>query len=145
MIKTLAAQIKEFKKASALTPVFMVLEVVFEMLIPLMMASINAKYHEKEAEIVSQAGRPGMVTIATNMAGRGTDIVLGGNAEFLARMELSKREDYTLEEEQALINAYKEKTIGHRRKGGGDGPLAIRVYVGGDVGQRRAVCRDRRH
>ena len=46
---------------------------------------LNAKYHEREAEIVAQAGRLGMVTIATNMAGRGTDILLGGNAEFMAR------------------------------------------------------------
>jgi preprotein translocase subunit SecA len=46
---------------------------------------LNAKYHEKEAEIVAQAGRLGAVTIATNMAGRGTDIMLGGNPEFLAR------------------------------------------------------------
>jgi preprotein translocase subunit SecA len=52
---------------------------------------LNAKYHEREAEIVAQAGRFGMVTIATNMAGRGTDILLGGNAEFLARQELVKR------------------------------------------------------
>ena len=52
---------------------------------------LNAKYHEKEAEIVAQAGRKGAVTIATNMAGRGTDIVLGGNAEFLARERLRKR------------------------------------------------------
>jgi preprotein translocase subunit SecA len=51
---------------------------------------LNAKYHEKEAEIVAQAGRPGSVTIATNMAGRGTDIVLGGNPEFMARMDLRK-------------------------------------------------------
>ena len=43
---------------------------------------LNAKYHEKEAEIVAQAGKFGAVTIATNMAGRGTDIVLGGNAEY---------------------------------------------------------------
>src|SRR5438874_3170042 len=48
---------------------------------------LNAKYHEKEAEIVAQAGRKGMVTIATNMAGRGTDILLGGNAEFMAKQE----------------------------------------------------------
>ncbi len=48
---------------------------------------LNAKYHEREADIVAQAGRPGAVTIATNMAGRGTDIVLGGNPEGLARME----------------------------------------------------------
>lgn len=49
---------------------------------------LNAKYHEKEAEIVAQAGHLGAVTIATNMAGRGTDIVLGGNAEFLAKAHL---------------------------------------------------------
>ena len=48
---------------------------------------LNAKYHEKEAQIVAQAGRLGAITIATNMAGRGTDIVLGGNAEFLAQQE----------------------------------------------------------
>jgi preprotein translocase subunit SecA len=53
---------------------------------------LNAKHHAKEAEIVAQAGKYGAVTIATNMAGRGTDIMLGGNAEFLARAELRKRE-----------------------------------------------------
>lgn len=52
---------------------------------------LNAKYHEKEAEIVAQAGRSGAVTIATNMAGRGTDIVLGGNPEYMAAAELRKR------------------------------------------------------
>src|SRR5277367_6473631 len=52
---------------------------------------LNAKFHEREAEIVAQAGRLGMVTIATNMAGRGTDIVLGGNAEFAAKQELLKK------------------------------------------------------
>jgi preprotein translocase subunit SecA len=46
---------------------------------------LNAKHHEREAEIVAQAGRKGAVTIATNMAGRGTDILLGGNPEFMAR------------------------------------------------------------
>jgi len=51
---------------------------------------LNAKYHDKEAEIVAQAGKSGAVTIATNMAGRGTDIVLGGNAEFLAKAEMRK-------------------------------------------------------
>ena len=51
---------------------------------------LNAKYHEKEAEIVAQAGKQGAVTIATNMAGRGTDIMLGGNAEFLAKTDLRK-------------------------------------------------------
>lgn len=53
---------------------------------------LNAKYHAKEAEIVAQAGKLGAVTIATNMAGSGTDIMLGGNAEFLAKAEMRKRE-----------------------------------------------------
>ena len=57
---------------------------------------LNAKYHEKEAQIVAQAGKYGAVTIATNMAGRGTDIVLGGNADFMAKTELRKL-DYTEE------------------------------------------------
>ncbi len=52
---------------------------------------LNAKYHEREAEIVAQAGRQGMVTIATNMAGRGTDILLGGNPEFMAKQECVKK------------------------------------------------------
>jgi preprotein translocase subunit SecA len=51
---------------------------------------LNAKFHEREAEIVAQAGRLGTVTIATNMAGRGTDILLGGNPEFMARQEMVK-------------------------------------------------------
>lgn len=55
---------------------------------------LNAKYHEKEAEIVAQAGKPGAVTIATNMAGRGTDIMLGGNAEFMAKYEM-RRQGYS--------------------------------------------------
>lgn len=59
---------------------------------------LNAKQHEREAEIVAQAGRFNAVTIATNMAGRGTDIVLGGNAEFMAKRELKKRgyDDYVI-------------------------------------------------
>ncbi len=52
---------------------------------------LNAKYHEKEAEIVAQAGQYGAVTIATNMAGRGTDILLGGNADFLAKSDLRRQ------------------------------------------------------
>ena len=54
---------------------------------------LNAKHHQREAEIVAQAGRKGAVTIATNMAGRGTDILLGGNPEFMARSSL-KREGF---------------------------------------------------
>ena len=67
---------------------------------------LNAKYHEKEAQIVAQAGKFGAVTIATNMAGRGTDIMLGGNAEFLAKEQLRKM-DYT-EELLAEADAYSE-------------------------------------
>ncbi len=52
---------------------------------------LNAKYHEREAEIVAQAGRKGAITIATNMAGRGTDILLGGNPEFVAKQECVKK------------------------------------------------------
>ena len=54
---------------------------------------LNAKYHEREAEIVAQAGRKGAVTIATNMAGRGTDIILGGNPEFMAWADLKRLND----------------------------------------------------
>jgi len=68
---------------------------------------LNAKYHDKEAEIVAQAGRIGAVTIATNMAGRGTDILLGGNPEFLAREMLAGRE-YTEEEFQQILIKAKE-------------------------------------
>ncbi len=52
---------------------------------------LNAKQHEREAEIIAQAGKPGAVTIATNMAGRGTDIILGGNAEYMAKNEMKKK------------------------------------------------------
>jgi len=65
---------------------------------------LNAKFHEREAEIVSQAGRVGGVTIATNMAGRGTDILLGGNPEGLAREMLREKENYTPEEWEATLD-----------------------------------------
>ena len=68
---------------------------------------LNAKNHEREAEIVAQAGKYGAVTISTNMAGRGTDIMLGGNAEFLAKNEL-KKNGYT-EEEIALAVGMSEE------------------------------------
>ncbi|HSG70223.1 MAG TPA: preprotein translocase subunit SecA, partial [Planctomycetaceae bacterium] len=58
---------------------------------------LNAKYHEREAEIIAQAGREGAVTIATNMAGRGTDIILGGNPEFLTWQKLSEKYTSRLE------------------------------------------------
>ena len=67
---------------------------------------LNAKYHEKEAAIVAQAGKFGAVTISTNMAGRGTDIMLGGNSEFLAKEEMRKK-GYS-EEMIELANSYNE-------------------------------------
>ncbi|MBQ2984439.1 MAG: preprotein translocase subunit SecA [Candidatus Gastranaerophilales bacterium] len=72
---------------------------------------LNAKHHEKEAYIIAQAGRVGAVTIATNMAGRGTDILLGGNAEYLAKEELDKKKitkdnpDYEKLKNEALEKA----------------------------------------
>ena len=93
---------------------------------------LNAKYHDKEAEIVAQAGKKGAVTIATNMAGRGTDIMLGGNAEYMAKAEMRRMQypeeliseadahSETDNEEilearktfQELNNKYKEETKG---------------------------------
>ena len=69
---------------------------------------LNAKYHEQEAQIVAQAGKFGAVTIATNMAGRGTDIMLGGNAEFLAMNQLRKQD--LSEELLREANSYAETT-----------------------------------
>ncbi|HZH33471.1 MAG TPA: preprotein translocase subunit SecA [Pyrinomonadaceae bacterium] len=72
---------------------------------------LNAKHHDREAEIIAQAGRKGAVTIATNMAGRGTDILLGGNVEFLAKESLKKQEinpeEATEEQLQAEIERIK--------------------------------------
>ena len=83
---------------------------------------LNAKYHEKEAEIVAQAGKFGAVTIATNMAGRGTDIILGGNSEFLAKEEMRRKKvahelieeanTYYETDDEEILNARKEfKTL----------------------------------
>ena len=66
---------------------------------------LNAKHHEREAEIVAQAGRKGAITIATNMAGRGTDILLGGNPEFLAREHLKRQE---IDPEEATKEQFEE-------------------------------------
>src|SRR4051812_16460897 len=87
---------------------------------------LNAKFHEKEAQIVAQAGRRGAVTVATNMAGRGTDIMLGGNPEFMAAAELAARglspvetpEDYeaawsdALDKAKASVAAEHEEVVG---------------------------------
>ncbi|WP_431923841.1 preprotein translocase subunit SecA [Micromonospora wenchangensis] len=69
---------------------------------------LNAKFHAREAEIVAQAGRKGAVTVATNMAGRGTDILLGGNAEFLAASELRQRGLDPAEQEEEYAKAMEE-------------------------------------
>jgi preprotein translocase subunit SecA len=77
---------------------------------------LNAKYHEKEAEIVAQAGKLGAVTIATNMAGRGTDIMLGGNAEFLAKKDLRKAgfEDEVINEATGFAETDNEDILAAR-------------------------------
>ena len=78
---------------------------------------LNAKFHEKEAEIIAQAGKYGAVTIATNMAGRGTDIMLGGNSEYLAKQEMRKQR-YTEEqiEQATAFNETDDETILEARK-----------------------------
>src|SRR6187551_3599649 len=72
-------------------------------------AVLNARYHEQEAYIVSQAGVPGAITIATNMAGRGTDIQLGGNADMRIRQELSDVEDYQTRMRDPRADAIREQ------------------------------------
>lgn len=78
---------------------------------------LNAKHHEREAEIVAQAGRYGAVTIATNMAGRGTDIVLGGNPEYLAKLEMKKKgyPDEILEEVDGFYDTDQEEVLEARK------------------------------
>jgi preprotein translocase subunit SecA len=75
---------------------------------------LNAKHHEREAEIVAQAGRFGSITIATNMAGRGTDILLGGNAEFLAKSEAGP--EAAEEQIKELEGKYKGQTESEKQK-----------------------------
>ena len=79
---------------------------------------LNAKYHEKEAEIIAQAGKKGAITIATNMAGRGTDIMLGGNAEYMAKTELRKLgfSDEAINESNSYSETQDEEILEARRK-----------------------------
>ncbi len=80
---------------------------------------LNARYHEQEASIIAQAGRPGAVTIATNMAGRGTDIQLGGNAEMLARQEAGTNEGPEFETALARHKAEVEAGKARAKAAGG--------------------------
>ena len=79
---------------------------------------LNAKFHEKEAEIIAQAGKYGAVTIATNMAGRGTDIMLGGNSEYLAKQEMRKNgyTDEQIEQATAFNETSDEEILNSRKK-----------------------------
>lgn len=79
---------------------------------------LNAKFHEKEAEIIAQAGKYGAVTIATNMAGRGTDIMLGGNSEYLAKQEMRKQKysSELIEQATAFNETDDEEVLNARRK-----------------------------
>jgi preprotein translocase subunit SecA len=88
---------------------------------------LNAKFHEKEAEIVAQAGRMGAVTIATNMAGRGTDIILGGNPEFMLRQEKEANPDKELSEaeEETLLKQFSKEAKADWQKVVEMGGLAI--------------------
>src|SRR5204863_6224814 len=72
-------------------------------------AVLNARYHEQEAQIIAQAGVPGAITIATNMAGRGTDIQLGGNADMRIRQELADVEDYATRMRDSRADAIREQ------------------------------------
>jgi len=78
---------------------------------------LNAKHHAREADIVSQAGRLGSVTIATNMAGRGTDIVLGGNPEYLAKLDMKKKkyEDDIINEIDSSVDTNNEEILKARK------------------------------
>ena len=77
---------------------------------------LNAKYHDKEAEIVAQAGQKGAVTIATNMAGRGTDIILGGNAEFMAKTEMRRMgfDEEMIEASTAFFETHNQEILDAR-------------------------------
>jgi len=77
---------------------------------------LNAKFHEKEAEIIAQAGKQGAVTIATNMAGRGTDIVLGGNAEYMAKTQMKKQgfEEHLIIESTGFADTDNEEILNAR-------------------------------
>ena len=95
---------------------------------------LNAKFHEKEAEIVAQAGKKGAVTISTNMAGRGTDILLGGNAEFMAKHDM-RQQGY----EEELI----EEAVGHASNVSQEVLDARKIY--NELYEKHKIDTDREH
>ncbi len=105
---------------------------------------LNAKHHQREAEIVAQAGRKGAVTISTNMAGRGTDIILGGNPEMMAKHEVGQEPDAPMEgeEEQAFL-ARKDEWATPARDADRGAPRPDREGARG--GRRRRRPAHRRH
>ena len=99
---------------------------------------LNAKLHEKEAEIVAQAGRPGAVTIATNMAGRGTDILLGGNPEVMAAELLHKKGTNIIEATPGGVRRGAGRGRGDHRRGQGEVLAAGGLHI---VGTERHEAR----
>mgnify|MGYP001436321718 CR=1 FL=1 len=86
---------------------------------------LNAKFHEKEAEIIAQAGRKGVVTIATNMAGRGTDILLGGNPEFLFKQVMSQYPDLSPTEQESRLRQIQDECDSEKQEVTAAGGLHI--------------------
>ncbi len=101
---------------------------------------LNAKNHEKEAEIVAQAGKLGAVTVATNMAGRGTDIMLGGNAEFLAKAELRKQglSDELIAEATGFAETDDQEILA-ARKAFSEAEAQFKTHIAAEAEQVRAV------
>ena len=97
---------------------------------------LNAKYHEKEAEIIAQAGKYKAVTIATNMAGRGTDIILGGNSEYLAKTDMRKKYTFEEIEEATAYNETDDEKILARRE---DFRNLVRNYDKGIENEKQKV------
>ena len=97
---------------------------------------LNAKYHEKEAEIIAQAGKYKAVTIATNMAGRGTDIILGGNSEYLAKTDMRKKYTFEEIEEATAYNETDDEKILARRE---EFRNLVRNYDKGNENEKQKV------
>ena len=105
-------------------------------------AILNARYHEQEAYIVSQAGVPGAITIATNMAGRGTDIQLGGNADMRIRQELTDIEDWAEREQDPRADEIRAQVARLKDNGArGRRPVRARHRAPREPPHRQPVAR----